>query len=147
MTGWAEQVSLSTFLHQTSNGSILVTSRSENAAFRLIGSHHDIIKVEPMDQDCALLLFGRKLLGRFEKDDATELLKALDYMPLAISQAAAYISQRPPRTTGDRYLDNFRKSDRNRADLLNRDAGDLRRDSEASSSIITTRQISVQNAS
>ena len=92
-----------------------MTSRSENAAFRLIGSHHDIIKVEPTDQDGALLLFGRKLLGGFEKDDATQLLKALDYMPLAINQAAAYVSQRPPRTTVDRSLDDFRKSDRNRA--------------------------------
>ena len=57
----SEAVSLSTFLHQTLNGSILVTSRSEDAAWRLTGSHHDIIKVEPLDEGRALLLFEKKL--------------------------------------------------------------------------------------
>ncbi|MCJ1429383.1 hypothetical protein MMC29_007297, partial [Sticta canariensis] len=45
-----ESIPLSTFLPQTPNGSILVTSRSGDAACRLTGSHRDIIKVEPMDE-------------------------------------------------------------------------------------------------
>ena len=65
-------------------------------------------------------------------------------MPLAIGQAAAYISQRAPRTTVARYLNEFCKSDKSRANLLNRDAGDLRRDSNASNSIFTTWQISFE---
>ena len=146
---FGEALPLITFLPQTSNGSILVTSRSQDAAVRLTGSHHDIIKVQAMDESHALLLFEKKLRCKFDNDDATEtateLLRELDFMPLAISQAAAFIIQRAPRTTVASYLDDFRKSDRNRENLLNRDAGDLRRDTNASNSIITTWQISFEH--
>lgn len=129
-------VSLSAFLPQSSNKSILVTSRNGNAASRLIGNHHDMIKAEPMDEDRALILLGKEIRSECYKDNATELLRALDYMPLAISQAAAYISQRAPGTTVARYLDEFR-SDRNQENLPNRDAREFRRNTKASNSIIT----------
>ena len=137
-----EALNLITFLPQTPNGSILVTSRSEDAAGRLTGSHHDIIKVQPMDEGCALLLLRKKLRCKFDEDKAVELVRALDFMPLAISQAAAYIIQRAPRTTVARYLEDFRKSESNRENILNTVTGDLRRDSNASNCIITTWQIS-----
>ena len=117
-----------------------------DAALRLIRSHCDIIKVEQMDEGCALLLFGKKIRGGFDKQDATELLRALDYMPLVISQsqAAAYSRQRDSRTTVSKYLDIFCNSDRHRANPLSIDTGDPRRDSQASKSIITTWQISFE---
>ncbi|KAJ4167391.1 hypothetical protein NW754_011206 [Fusarium falciforme] len=62
-------------------------------------------------------------------------------MPLAITQAAAFINRRAPRMSTSKYLDEFRRSDTKRARLLNRDAGDLRRDESASNSIVTTWQI------
>ena len=121
-------VPLSTFLPQTPNRSILVTSRNQDAALRLLGGDRDIIKVEPMDESHALILFTKKIRGEFNNGDARRLLQALDYIPLAISQAAAFINQRAPRITVTKYLGTFRKSDRDRASLLNRDTGDLRRD-------------------
>ena len=60
------------------------------AASRLTGSDRDIIVVEPMDEGHALRLFTTKIHGEFDDGDARRLLQALDYMPLAISQAAAY---------------------------------------------------------
>ena len=63
-------------------------------------------------------------------------------MPLAIVQAAAYISQRVPRYSVREYLQDFRKSDRKRTSLLNHEGGQLRRDREAKNSIIITWQIS-----
>ena len=89
-----EAVLLSTFFSQSPNGSILVTSRNKDAALRLIGSHNGIIEIEPMAEDRATLSFGKKIRGGFDKSDAVELFRALDYMPLTISQATAYISQR-----------------------------------------------------
>lgn len=62
-------------------------------------SYHDVIKVEAMDEGLALLLFGKKLCGKFVKGDAIELLRALDYLSLAINPTVAYASQRAPRTT------------------------------------------------
>jgi hypothetical protein len=95
------------FLPQSPNGSILITSRSRDAAFRLIGSYGDIIQVDPMGQDRALALLRNKLHGSFKQDDAVAFVDALDYMPLAITQAAAYISQRAPRVSVSTYLQNF----------------------------------------
>lgn len=82
---------------QSSNGSILVTSRSRDLAFRVTGDYGDIIRVSPMDETRALTLLRNQLKGSFgginlEQDDAIVLIEALDYMPLDISQAAAYIS-------------------------------------------------------
>jgi hypothetical protein len=57
-----------------------------------------------MDQEDALSLLRNKLEGSFEQNDPAALVEALDYMPLAISQAATYISQRTPRAVVSRYL-------------------------------------------
>lgn len=38
-----------------------------------------------MDEYCALLLYKKKLGGAFNKGDAIELLRAIDYIPVAIS--------------------------------------------------------------
>ncbi|KAF2239753.1 TPR-like protein [Viridothelium virens] len=140
---------------QSSNGSILITSRSRDVAFRLTGDYANIIGVRPMDQAHALTLLRNQLKGSFGRDyteqdgmgqeDATALVAALDYMPLAISQAAAYISQRAPRATVSKYLQGLREGDRDRAKLLQMDLGDTRRDGTASNSIITTWQISFEH--
>jgi tetratricopeptide (TPR) repeat protein len=132
-------------LPQSPNGSILITSRSRDVAFRLTGSYADIIRVHPMDQAHALALLRNKLEGSFEQDDAVALIEALDYMPLAITQAAAYISQRAPRATVSRYLQDLRNGDRDRAKLLDMDIGDSRRDGTASNSIIATWKISFEH--
>ncbi|KAI9854168.1 MAG: hypothetical protein M1813_001338, partial [Trichoglossum hirsutum] len=132
-------------LPQSPNGSILITSRSRDVAFRLTGSYADIIRVYPMDQPHALALLRNKLESSFEQDDAVALVEALDYMPLAITQAAAYISQRAPRATVSRYLQDLRKDDRDRAKLLDIDMEDSRRDGTASNSIIATWQISFKH--
>ena len=137
--------SLLELLPQSSNGSILITSRSRDVAFRLTGSYGDIIQVQPMDQAHALALLRNKLDGSFEQDDAAALVEALDYMPLAITQAAAYISQRAPRATVSRYLQDLRKGDRDRAKLLEMDIEDSRRDGTASNSVIATWQISFEH--
>jgi tetratricopeptide (TPR) repeat protein len=136
---------LADFLPQSPNGSILITSRNRDVAHRLTGSSSNIIKVEPMDQSDALALLHKKLQGDLSTDDAVELLQTLDYMPLAITQAAAYISQRAPRITISRYLDNLHRSDNDRATLLKKDVGDVRRDGSASNSIIATWQISFEH--
>lgn len=57
----------------------------------------------------------------------TELVGALDCMPLTISQAAAYIRRKSPRTTVSSYLAQFRKSNRIKEGLLREEAVDLRR--------------------
>ena len=132
---------LQEYLPQSQNGSILITSRSKEATLKLV-EKNDIIEVEPMDGAHALALFEKKLGEPSDSKDIAELTAALEYMPLAIVQAAAYISQRAPRCSVRQYLEEFGKSDRKRTSLLNYEGGQLRRDGEAKNSIIITWQIS-----
>ena len=141
----SKPVALLDSLPQSQNGSIIITSRSREAAFRLTGTYTDIIRVQPMDQKDALSLLRNKLEGDFDQNDAAALVEALDYMPLAISQAAAYISQRAPRATVSRYLNVIRKGDQERARLLDIEIEDPRRDGSASNSIMATWQISFEH--
>ncbi|PQE28655.1 hypothetical protein CJF32_00011397 [Rutstroemia sp. NJR-2017a WRK4] len=124
------------------NGSILITTRSRSAALKLVFEQRDIITVEPMDRADALVLFENKLGRHDDNDDTAELVAALEFMPLAIVQAATYIFQRAPRYSVRDYLQGFQKSDRKKASLLNYEGEQLRRDWEAKNSIIITWQIS-----
>ncbi|KAJ5929743.1 P-loop containing nucleoside triphosphate hydrolase protein [Penicillium verhagenii] len=122
------------------NGSMIITSRSRHAVSDIV-EDADIIMIEPMDLSHAIMLFEKKLGAQSEKD-TMQLVAALDYMPLAIVQAAAYIKQRSPRTSVSQYLKEFQKSDLKKTSLLNHDGGQLRRDRDASNSILITLQIS-----
>ncbi|RKK20896.1 hypothetical protein BFJ65_g7588 [Fusarium oxysporum f. sp. cepae] len=139
-----DQQPLAAYLPKRHNGTILVTSRSMDAAERLTGSHKAIYRVSTMDDAQGLQLFQNKLDGDFDSDAATDLLRALDYIPLAITQAAAYINRRAPRVSVKTYLDTFRESDKKKGNLLNRDAGDLRRDETVSNSVVVTWQVTFE---
>lgn len=101
--------------------------------------------VEPMAESHALALFDKKLGLLNDIEVIAELAAALELMPLAIVQAAAYISQRAPWYSVRQYLEDFRKNDRKKTSLLNYEGGHLRRDPEAKNSIIITWQISFEH--
>ncbi len=134
---------LSTYLPISPNGSILITSRTRAVALKLV-ERGDIIAVEPMDETHAIELFEKKLDMQGDKKDVGELVAALEFMPLAVVQAAAYIAQRAPRCSVRNYIERFQKTDKNKVRLLlDYEAGHLRRDQEAKNSILTTWQISL----
>lgn len=93
-----------------------------------------------MNESQGLQLLRNKLLDTVTKEEGVELLHALDYIPLAITQAAAYINQRT-RMTILGYLNKIRANDKTRGNLLNWDLGDLRRDESASNSVVITWQM------
>jgi hypothetical protein len=95
-----------------------------------------------MDYTGAQALLQKKLGDKVDNDGTAELAAALEFMPLALVQAAAYIRQRAPRCSVRQYLEQFRKSDIEKTSLLNHEAGRLRRDREAKNSVIITWQIS-----
>ncbi|CAI6099545.1 unnamed protein product [Clonostachys chloroleuca] len=136
---------LADFLPQSRNGSIILTTRNRNLAFRLTGDHSTIFDIGPMAEEEALMLFKNRAGSLSDVDDAADLVKVLDLIPLAISQAAAYIRNRAPRSSIKQYMDKFRESEGKRAKLLSQDAGDLRRDLRqdggASNAILTTWQV------
>ncbi|KXX76355.1 Kinesin light chain [Madurella mycetomatis] len=131
-----------TCLPQSHNGSTIITTRNKELAVKLTGRHQNIIEVGPMAQTDALTLLQKKLGSLPDVDVAAGLVQALDLVPLAISQAAAYIQARAPRSSPKKYLAEFQESERKKNRLLEYDGGDLRRDGGASNAILTTWQIS-----
>ncbi|OAK96859.1 hypothetical protein IQ06DRAFT_47717 [Phaeosphaeriaceae sp. SRC1lsM3a] len=137
------QTPLATYLPQSRNGAILVTSRSKDAAVRLVGGHNKTKEVLAMDESEGLELLRNKLGDLPLEESVVELLRALGCIPLAISQAAAYINRRARMTVAG-YLNEFRRNNKKRESLLNWDAGELRRDTSASNSVVTTWQMSFE---
>jgi hypothetical protein len=92
-------------------GFVLVTSRHEDAAAYLVGDHKNIITVGSMGNEQALSLLRKKLRREIEWDGGTasDLVRALDYIPLAVSQAAAFINDKAPKYTISKYLDEIRR--------------------------------------
>jgi hypothetical protein len=66
---------------------------------------------------------------------------ALEYMPLAIVQAAAYMKQKGPRFAVSWYLEDFQKSDSKRIAFLGNESGHRRRDWQAIYAILLTWEI------
>ena len=121
---------------------MLITTRDERLAKRLAGMHASFA-VNPMSpQEAQELLEKWQTIGpgSLNKDPSRHLLEALGYIPLAITQAAAFISQN--HITLPEYLETFRTSDSDVQDLLNEDLGDHGRDPQSHSSIIKTWKIS-----
>jgi tetratricopeptide (TPR) repeat protein len=125
------------------HGTVLVTSRTKSAANQVVDSR-DFISVGPMDPRTAHMLLLKDLSDKSESDNSIdELATELDFMPLALAQAAAYI-RRARRCSVQQYLERYRQSDSSKTSLLNQEAGHLRRDGAASNSVLSTWQISFE---
>jgi tetratricopeptide (TPR) repeat protein len=132
---------LSAYLPQSQNGSILITTRTSDMATKLV-ELRDVIVVDPMTDMDAVTLLKKKLDISVDDGDLRELACVLEYMPLAIVQAAAYIQEKRARFSVQQYIDAFQRNEKQKTSLLNYEAGHLRRDPEAKNSIIVTWQIS-----
>ncbi|KAJ5749249.1 uncharacterized protein N7511_010945 [Penicillium nucicola] len=137
----ASEQPLASYIPQCQHGLLIMTSRSRDVALKFVDDS-EIVVVDPMDKPQASALMKNKLGFSANEDDILDLTEALDFMPLAIVQAAAYIKKRVPRYSVSRYLEDFQKGYRKGTRLLEHEAGHLQRDREANSSILTTWQIS-----
>ncbi|KAJ0335220.1 hypothetical protein COL922a_009553 [Colletotrichum nupharicola] len=97
-----------------------------------------------MGEDQALELLQKRLKGDIDEAAESELIQALNYIPLAVNQAAAYINQRSPRMSVASYLDEFRKSEKRKDSLLRSDKGDLGWHDGVSNSVVVTWQVTFE---
>ncbi|OBT40517.1 hypothetical protein VE00_08999 [Pseudogymnoascus sp. WSF 3629] len=137
------QPPLEEYLPQSRHGSILITSRNSTAADNLVGTCGKLVPVEPMKEKDSVDLLKTKIpIDKCLEADLKELAEALEGIPLAITQAAAYIRSRP-RVTISIYLSLFRESEANQTSLLNNnETKDLRRDHSIRHAVISTWRIS-----
>ncbi|OOQ89516.1 hypothetical protein PEBR_07860 [Penicillium brasilianum] len=139
--GNAQTKPLWKYIPRVPHGSILITSRTQDVALRMV-DHKDLIEVTPMEKSEALELLQRKLELPGESQGSGQLVEELEFMPLSIIQAASYIRNQAPLYSVLQYLRDFRKSDREAIRLLENEAGHCYRDWEAKNSILVTWQMS-----
>jgi hypothetical protein len=125
------------YIPRSSTGWTLITTR-DNSVGRVL-ANNEIVKIEPMTPSEALSLLQSKLSLEDNPDQAKtlELIKTLEYLPLAISQAAANIMHY--EMTLEEYLKILYKDDEQMSELM---ADIPRRDSESRYSVIRTWKIS-----
>ena len=115
------------YLPQAPNGSILITTRDKRVAVD-ISCDDGLIEILPMTESEAKELLSKRLIPEnsgLNNLNSDELCKALEYLPLAITQAAAFISKN--KITVDKYLEVFRASDSEMQNLLSKETTDMRR--------------------
>ncbi|PQK11655.1 hypothetical protein BB8028_0003g02790 [Beauveria bassiana] len=134
-----EEFPIASYLPKSNNGKTLITSRNLDVAERLTGGHKAIISIPAMESDEALLLLQEKLTSSYNTATATDLIRCLDYIPLADNQAAAYINRR--RISIHEYMERFKESDKKRIGLLKHDGGDIRRHESVSNSVVITWEV------
>jgi hypothetical protein len=137
---------LQSFLPQTANGTIVITSRNKTAAVNIVGGNGSVVQVEPMEEEDALALLQTLVpFSESSRVDAKALVQALERIPLAITHAAAYIKTRAGTATISTYLELFRESEANQVHLLSKkELKDIRRDHSIWHAVIATWQISFE---
>ena len=123
-----------------SHGSLLFTTRTSDMGVDLAtqGAPIMILGLSPKE---GLHLVRERLRERCPSDELVlELLLELEHIPLAITQAVAFILKR--RMTIPQYLEQYRKSDSNRTHLLAFEFADHGRQSASMESVAKTWSLS-----
>lgn len=128
------------FLPRVQHGAVLITTRDRTCALDLNGHNGTPIEVRPMSTDEAVGLLRNRLPDATE-EEASELVAELERVPLAISQASAYIKA-VSQVSISIYLKKFRRSNEDQATLLNKGKMDLRRDPAVPNAVITSWELS-----
>ena len=138
MYGSGSPLRLADYLPRSNQGSILLTTRFQRVGTNLT-SPQNIFRLQPMTlKESELLLRAR--LGdnppEQNRDTYQDLAKELENTPLALVQAASYMSQNC--MTLAKYLQLYRQSDVTKTGLLSEDFEDDVRDRQAKNPIATT---------
>ena len=89
----ATNKALIAYIPQAATGSIIYTTRNRDVGIDL-ASGDEPIKVSPVSVDEGLSMLGDKITRGSTEDDQITLLEELDYLPLAISHATAFMAKR-----------------------------------------------------
>ena len=136
---------LARYLPKSTEGSVLVTTRDKRVGQRLAG-REQLIEVSPMTaMDSKCLLQSRIAEEDWDDVEAMKLIEQLSYLPLAITQAAAFISENG--VTISEYLELLDTSDTDLKDLLSEHLEDPRRDLDTENSVMRTWKLSFDQIS
>ena len=130
------------YIPESDNGRVLFTTRSRAVATDVGG---DMIKLAEMNVKEAESLLEKSLSGNdllSDRKRVAELLQELTYLPLAITQAAAYIIKN--KVSIDEYVELLQGADQDRVGLITRQFHDPTRYKESRHAVATTWLISLR---
>jgi tetratricopeptide (TPR) repeat protein len=142
-------VFLEKFLPQSDEGRTLVTTRTWQVAAKVAGTGGSgaLKKIEQPSEETAIEMLKTRLLDKElvnETEAATALLRRLTCLPLAITQAAAYINQTGPNVTLLDYLRLLDNQEREVVELLSTDFKDETRYVDARNPVASTWLVSFE---
>ncbi|KAF2496773.1 hypothetical protein BU16DRAFT_560090 [Lophium mytilinum] len=139
----AVQATMRQYLPGPNKGRILITSRRKDVALSLVSGDNCLVHIEHLQPDEATRFF-RKLLPNDPASDeiVLELSSHLEFLPLAIKQAASSISSMS--ISIEVYLHNFSENEQNQQTLLQTEFRDLTRATDVSNAVILTWRISFE---
>ena len=137
-----QAVPLAEYVPRGKHGRVLITTRDSQLGKALANSKKKPIEIAPLRPEDAETLLRRKIPedDQVTEGDAAEITKTLDYLPLAITQAAAYLDKMDMAVA--EYLDLLKMGKAGSFDLLRPDAHDPGRDYEIQNSVFSTWKIS-----
>lgn len=130
---------LADYFPRSPNRTILLTTRNKKVATKFAAQQNDV-EVKAFDIMESVSLLKAKVGDKFYEWDYVQLASALVNVPLALVQAAAFISAESSSIS--EYLKLYSKSDASRIELLSEDFEDDVRDREIENAVATTFAIS-----
>ena len=128
---------LSEYIPHAHSGRILITSRNKRVAKKMVTEADQVINLQPMNTTDAESLMRKKLPAGTDSGEISELVQLLRGIPLAITQATAYISKDEMMSIS-KYISWFRENDDNRATLLAEDMGARQGDGNTPTTVLKT---------
>ena len=129
------------YIPQTTKGTIIYTTRSRDVGIDL-SPHNDPIAVPSLSFNEAQSLLGKKIVNNSTNEEQVALLEELAYLPLAISQATAFMTKR--RKTVADYL-HLLEDDSTKSQLLSQKGYHHGRADRSSESIASTWWVTFQS--
>jgi len=131
---------LGQYIPDCCHGTILVTTRNRKAGIKLTRSQ-GMIQVLEMDELVSIDLVRKTLdVGDIQKDDIRDLVVSLDYLPLALVQAAAYIQENS--LSVKKYISILKAGNRHVVELLSENFEAFGRDAGIPNAVAATWMIS-----
>ena len=133
------------FFPQCNHGRVLITTRDKRLGEKL-SQRQACIQVPPLDTERSKDLLRSKIAEEnWSEDDALQLVEYLSYLPLAITQAAAFISENS--MTVFEYLELLANDESELVELLSEHLEDPRREWNSENSVIRTWKLSFDQIS
>jgi tetratricopeptide (TPR) repeat protein len=130
------------YLPYSAAGSVIFTTRTTAVAQQLVGSNTiELVKLQPDEANQLLTHALNRKEFLQETSVVTDFFEELDYVPLAITQAAAYLNINTNLSIAE-YLRLIRGTDDDKAHLLSKEIRDHTRYEQSSNAIARTWTVS-----